>query len=72
MDLILPLPVTGQYKQKSRGCHASSAAATGPEGFCGYCLNPVLCSPLGSDFLFDLAEAAFQRSHGKVRLLLID
>jgi len=72
MDSILPLPVTGEYKQKSRGRHASSAAATDPRGFCGYCLNPVLCSRLGSDFLFHLAEAVFQRPHGKVRLFLID
>jgi hypothetical protein len=28
MDSILPLPVIAQYKQKTRGCHASSAAAT--------------------------------------------
>src|SRR4029077_18430408 len=45
---------------------------TGPEGFCGYCLNPVLCSRLGSDFLFHLAEAVCQRSYSKVCLFLID
>jgi hypothetical protein len=28
MDTILPLPAIGQYKQKTRGCHASFPAAT--------------------------------------------
>src|SRR5467141_1004057 len=59
-----------KYKQKSRGCHTSSVAATG--------LSLVLTSRFWTsvisalDLFLRLAQAIFQRPQGKVSLFLID
>jgi len=59
-----------KYKQKSRGCHTSSVAATG--------LSLVLTSRFWTsvisalDLFLRLAQAIFQRPQGKGSLFLID
>jgi hypothetical protein len=70
MDLILPLPVTGQYKQKNRGCHTSSAAATGFYRF--FSVNSVFSVDSALNLFLELTEAIFQSPYGKVGLFLID
>ncbi len=70
MDTILPLPVIGQYKQRSRGCHI---LVRQQRDFLLSITEDAVSSAISvSDFFLRLAEAIFQRFHSKVSLFLID
>jgi hypothetical protein len=69
MDTILPLPVIGQYKQKTRCCHTSSAAAA---DFLVSSNYTRVFDGFGLELSFRLTDAFLECMHGIVRLFFVD
>jgi hypothetical protein len=70
MDLILPLPVTGQYKQKTV---AATLLLQQPQVFTRFfSVNSAFSVDSALNLILELTEAIFQSPYGKVGLFLID